>query len=923
MEKRYEIDLAGKPLIISTGKLALQAGGAVLLRYGDTVVLGTATASKPRPGIDFFPLSVEFEERLYAAGRIPGSFFRREGRPTTGAILSARLTDRPLRPLFPKGYNDDTQIIITVLSVDMENPPDTLGTIAASAALTLSDIPFDGPVASVRLGCINGELVVQPTFSQLAASTLNLVVAGTRDAIMMVEADAREVPEDLLVRALELGQAAIRPLVDLQDQMRAAAGRPKRAYLPATVDEAAVARVDARVGAALRAALAPASGLSKQAREATIAQLRVQAADGAADAAAAAALSSAFAALESRVMRSAILERGERPDGRVPTQVRPLSAEVGLIPRTHGSGLFQRGETQVLALTTLAGTGMVQRLDDLTPLSTKRFLHHYNFPPFSVGETGRVGGPGRREVGHGMLGERALQAVLPEGEVFPYTIRVVSEVLGSNGSTSMASICAAVLSMMDAGVPLKAPLAGTAMGLIKGEGGRFQVLTDIAGIEDHLGDMDFKVAGTRTGVCALQMDIKVAGITPAIVAQALQQAKAARLEILDVMESVLPAPRAEMSPFAPRMVRVDIPTDKIGAIIGPGGKTIRALEEQSGASIDIEENGSVFVTGVSAESVRKAVDAIRGLTKDVEPGEIYTGKVTRLMNFGAFVEILPGKDALVHISELADYRVPSVEDVVQVGDEIMVMVTEIDNMGRINASRRAVLTGETGPRPDGGGGGGRGRGGDRGGRGDRGAPRGRGEREAPAGSGEQRERTDAGRSEPREQPGRAERRDRPAPAGAEDRPRPGGPRAMLATEPLPAVPSAPMTTAPSSQARAAVAPAEPQLDAEEQAGGQRRRRRRRSGRSSPGGPTGPSGFNGPSSPNGPSGPGSPRFPRAPAASRAAAEEEFERQPDNNLGTRGRSRSLLNRALGRRTPRLDDDGPAPPPPPRPDFGAPAR
>ena len=719
METQYELEVGGRPLIVASGKFAQQAGGAVTVRYGDTLVLGTATAGKPRPGIDFFPLTVEFEERLYAAGRIPGSFFRREGRPTTSAVLSARLTDRPLRPLFPKGYMDDTQIVITVLSADMENPPDLLGTIAASAALTISDVPFGGPVAAVRIAVRDGRLVVQPTFSELVESSLNLVVAGTKEAIMMVEADAQVVPESLLVDALALGQEEIARIVTVQERMRADLGKPKRPFVAKSIDPTALERVETLIGDDLAAALASDAGAPKADRSGRIAAVRGRVLEELEPAEDPAPYLTAFEEIERRVVRRNILEQGRRPDGREPTEIRPLSAEIGIIPRTHGSGLFQRGETQVLALTTLAGTGMAQKLDDLTPAASKRFMHHYNFPPFSTGETGRVGSPGRREIGHGMLGERAMQAVLPPFEDFPYTIRIVSEVLSSNGSTSMASTCAAVLSMMDAGVPLKAPVAGIAMGLIKGDRpDQFQILTDIAGMEDHLGDMDFKVAGTREGVTALQMDIKVQGITTAIMAQALDQARTARLEILECMAATIATPRTEMSPFAPRMFRVDVPPEKIGMIIGPGGKTIRALEEQSGASIDIQDDGSVFVAATNEESARKAVDAIRGLTKDVVPGEIYTGKVTRIMNFGAFVEILPGKDALVHISELADYRVPSVEDVVHLGDEVMVMVTEIDRLGRINASRRAVLTGDT-TLPEGRDGGERRDRGDRGGRSDR------------------------------------------------------------------------------------------------------------------------------------------------------------------------------------------------------------
>ena len=689
---RYEVELAGKSLILETGGLAAQAGGAVTVRYGDTMLLAVATASTPRRGIDFFPLSVEFEERLYAAGRIPGSFFRREGRPTTTAILSARLTDRPLRPLFPKGYMDDTQIVLTILSADMENPPDTLGTIGASAALTISDIPFDGPVASVRIGHIDGELVLQPTFDQIQEGDLNLIVAGTADAIMMVEAEAGEVPEQLLVDAMELGQEAIAAIVAIQEQMREDVGKEKRGHTVRELDPDAAASVAASTEANLVEALAPDSGLTKAERDEKRDALRKALTADVEDDAEAEKLRDAFEAIEKKIVRASILEHGARPDGRGTKDLRPLSAEVGMIPRTHGSGLFQRGETQVLGLTTLAGSSMAQRLDDLSPEDSKRFMHHYNFPPWSVGETGRIGSSGRREIGHGMLGERALAAILPDFEDFPYTLRVVSEVLSSNGSTSMASICAAVLSMMDAGVPLKKPIAGIAMGLIKGEGDDdYAVLTDIAGLEDHLGDMDFKVAGSKDGVTALQMDIKVRGISLSIMSEALAQALDARLEIMDVMLDCISEPREELSAYAPRMYKVVIDQEKIGLIIGPGGKTIRQLEEESGASINIENDGTVFVMAVDQKSAEIATDKIKALTKEVEVGEIYTGKVVRILSFGAFVEILPGKDALVHISELEHHRVPTVEDVVKTGDEVKVQITEIDQMGRINASRKALL----------------------------------------------------------------------------------------------------------------------------------------------------------------------------------------------------------------------------------------
>ena len=930
MKHSYDMDLAGRPLSLETGELAQQAGGAVTLRYGDTMLLAAVTASDPRRGIDFFPLSVEFEERLYAAGRIPGSFFRREGRPTTAAVLSARLTDRPLRPLFPKGYMDDTQIVITVLSADMENPLDTLGTIAASAALTISDVPFDGPVASVRIGHVDGKLVLQPTWAELATSDLSLVVAGTKDAIMMVEAEAGEVPESLLVDAMALGQEAISELVALQEQMLDLA-KPKRAFTPRSVDPDALARAEAAIGDALVASLSPSSGLTKAERDTTRNALRAQLLDGS-EGEENEALGLAFDSLEKQAVRREILENGARPDGRGLGDLRPLSGSVGMVPRTHGSGLFQRGETQVLSLTTLAGTGMAQRLDDLTPDDSKRFMHHYNFPPFSVGETGRIGSTGRRELGHGMLGERALANILPDAETFPYTIRIVSEVLSSNGSTSMASVCAAVLSMMDAGVPIKKPIAGIAMGLIKGEGpDDIAVLTDIAGLEDHLGDMDFKVAGSQDGVTALQMDIKVKGIELPIMAQALAQAKDARLKIIDLILDTIAQPREDMSPYAPRMHRVDVPQEKIGAIIGPGGKTIRQLEADSGAGIDINDDGAVYVTAVDQASAEKAINAIRALTKEVERGEKYTGKVSRILPFGAFVEILPGKDALVHISELADYHVPSVEDVVKIGDEIEVVVTEIDNLGRINASRRALLSGQEGSREGGGGGrreggddrGPRGRGrGDRSDRGDRG-DRGRRSERSDRGGRDNRPRDDRPRDDrprddrPREDRPREDRPrdDRPR----EDRPRDDRPREDRPRDDRPREDRNPARPSDAARAESGAAgsdrpPAAPRYAARDQdsvgeraaapagrapraaddepaADGEGRRRRRRRRRR-------------------------PEDGDAPAAESAPVE----RQPDST-DSGGRRRLRLGFSRDRRFP-SPDEPPGPPPPPRSDFGAPA-
>ena len=692
MLHRYTLELGGRELTIETGKLALQAGGAVTVSYGETILLVTATASaNPREGLDFFPLTVDYEERLYSAGKIPGNFFRREGRPGTEAILAARLTDRPIRPLFPKGFRNDVQIVITILSADMENDPASLATIGASAALMISEIPFDGPVSSVRVGYVDGEYIANPTYDDLGRSDMDLVVAGTRDAVMMVEAGANEVPEDIMLGGIRFGQEQNQRIVELQDQMVQELGKPKmepklKSVSP-EVREAVSQYLQGRMDEIL-------SSNVKSEREETMADRRAELIERFGETYAAEQILAIFDETLKREVRAAILDRGQRPDGRTTTEIRPITCEVGLLPRTHGSGLFTRGETQVLSIATLGSVGEVQKIDSLSPEETKRFLHHYNFPPFSVGETRRLGGPGRREIGHGALAERALEPVIPPVEEFPYTLRLVSEVLSSNGSTSMGSVCGSTLALMDAGVPIKAPVAGVAMGLIKGED-RFTILTDIAGVEDALGDMDFKVAGTAEGVTALQMDIKVKGITLEIMEQALRQAHEGRLFILGKMQETISEARPQMSRYAPRMYRIQIDPSKIGAVIGPGGKMIRSIIEETKATIDIEDDGSVYIGSANEEGARRAIAIVESLTKEVEPGQIYTGKVTRIMPFGAFVEILPNKEGLVHISELADYRVPTVEDAVQIGDEIMVLVTEIDHMGRINLSRRAVLEGAT------------------------------------------------------------------------------------------------------------------------------------------------------------------------------------------------------------------------------------
>ena len=690
MADYVETQINGRPLLIETGTLAQQAGGAVSVRYGDTVVLVTATATaEPRP-LDFFPLTVDYEERLYAAGKIPGSFFRREGRPGTEAILAARLTDRPIRPLFPKGFRNDVQVIITVLSADQENDPDVLGTIGASAALMISNIPFDGPVSSVRVGRVDGQFIALPTYAELQKSDLDLVVAGTRDAIMMVECGSQEVSEDDMVAAIRFGDAVNKQIIAVQEELIARNGKPKM--------EVAVKKIDPEVDQAVRAYLAdkigPAlGGSSKEAQREAEHSVKADVLAHFAEQYDKDAVDAVFESMLKDGVRNAIIDGARRPDGRALTEIRPLSCAVGILPRTHGTGLFQRGETQILTIATLGGVGEAQKIDSLNPEDSKRYIHHYNFPPFSVGEVRRIGSPGRREIGHGALAERALLPVIPPVEDFPYTLRLVSETLGSNGSSSMGSVCGSTLALMDAGVPLKKPVAGVAMGLVMRDDGKYTVLTDIAGIEDHLGDMDFKVAGTKDGITALQMDIKVKGITPEIMEKALAQAKDGRMVIMNAMLETIPEPRAEMSPYAPRMYTIHINPEKIGTVIGPGGKTIRSIIDATKATIDIEDDGTVFIGSANEEGARKAIQMVEGLTKEVEVGQVYTGKVTRIMPFGAFVEILPNKDGLVHISELADHRVERVEDAVNIGDEVTVVVSEIDHMGRINLSRRALLEG--------------------------------------------------------------------------------------------------------------------------------------------------------------------------------------------------------------------------------------
>jgi polyribonucleotide nucleotidyltransferase len=693
---KLDIELAGRTLSLETGRVAGLADGSVLVRYGDTVVLATAVSSAdPREGIDFFPLTVEYEERMYAAGKIPGGFIKREGRPGEQAILSARLTDRPIRPLFPKYYRNDVQVVNLVMSADQENDPAILSIIGASAALHLSSIPFAEPVAAVKVGYLDGKLVVNPTMRQLHdESLLELTVAGTKDAVLMVEAGAHELPEELILEAIMTGHRAMQPIIEAQEKLRKLAGKPKQDSAPPPVDEALKKKLVKRLGKELENAIFS-PDKDKAGREDSTRELRgVVTQEFVEQGADPKALRKLFESLEKDLVRTKILKDGKRPDGRGFKDIRPISIEVGVLPRAHGSGLFTRGQTQVMSVATLGTESDEQSIDSIGLDEPKRYIHHYNFPPFSVGEARPLRGVSRRDIGHGALAERALMAVLPDEKEFPYVIRVVSDTLSSNGSSSMASACGSTLALLDAGVPLKAPVGGVAMGLITEDGsakGKYAILTDIQGFEDALGDMDFKVTGTRTGVTAIQMDIKVAGLTEQILKEALDQAREGRMFILDKMATVITEPRTEVSRFAPRITTIKINPDKIRDIIGPGGKIIRKITEETKTSIDIQDDGSVNIGSNNAENTQKAVDWIRSLTREVAAGEIYTGKVTRIMPFGAFVEILPGKEGLVHISELANHRVPSVEDVVNIGDELQVLVTEIDRMGRVNLSHRALL----------------------------------------------------------------------------------------------------------------------------------------------------------------------------------------------------------------------------------------
>ncbi len=693
MEKKFHYMLAGKELTVTIGKLAEQASGACMVQYGDTVTVVTATQSKkPREGIDFFPLSCDYEEKLYAVGKIPGGFIKREGRPSEKAILSSRLIDRPIRPLFPDGFRNDVQVVATVMSVDQDTSPEIVAMIGSSIALSISDIPFQGPTGSVLVGLIDGQIVINPNSEQRERSDLHLVVSGTKDAIMMVEAGAQFVTEETMLKAILAGHEEIKRICHFIDGIVEECGKEKVHYQLFNPDSEVESKVRELATLKLAEALNTVDKAERDNKVSAVEEETTEAVleifpDKQKD------IADVLDKIIKEQVRKLITEEGKRPDNRGLDEIRPISSEVGLLPRTHGSGLFNRGQTQVLTIATLGASGDVQIIDGLGEEESKRYMHHYNFPAFSVGETRPMRGPGRREIGHGALAERALEPVIPPESEFPYTLRLVSEVLSSNGSTSQASVCGSTLALMDAGVPIKAPVAGIAMGLIKNED-KVAILTDIQGLEDHLGDMDFKVAGTRGGITAIQMDIKISGIDEPILKEALEKARIVRLYIFDNMEETIETPKTGLSPYAPRIHTLQINPDKIRDIIGPGGKVINRIIDETGVKIDIEDDGRVAIVSNDGEGAKKAIQMIIDIVKEVEAGEIYTGKVTKIMNFGAFVEVLNGKEGLVHISQLAKERVNKVEDVVKVGDEITVKVMEIDSQGRINLSRKVLLKDE-------------------------------------------------------------------------------------------------------------------------------------------------------------------------------------------------------------------------------------
>lgn len=684
------MQLGGRSFVIESGKMAKQANGSVLVRYGDTVVLVAATASAaPREGVDFFPLTVDYEEKLYSVGKIPGGFIKREGRPSESAILHSRMIDRPIRPLFPEGFRNDVQIVATVLSVDQDNPPEIAGMIGASCALCVSDIPFNGPIAGVHVGRVDGQFIVNPTVEQKKVSELNLTIAGSYDAVMMVEAAANELPEEVILEAILFGHEEIKKIVAFQRDIAVACGKEKREVKLFSVPEELDAAIRAFATEDLDKAMRNPDKLLRDEHISTVKAAALEHfleeyPENAKE------IQYDLHKIVKELVRKMITHEKIRPDGRGVEEVRPVSCEVGILPRTHGSGLFTRGQTQILTITTLGSLGDEQIIDGLGTEQSKHYIHQYNFPGYSVGEARPSRGPGRREIGHGALAEKALVPVLPSLEDFPYTMRLVSEVLESNGSSSMGSVCGSTLSLMNAGVPIKRPVSGVAMGLVK-DGDQYTVLTDIQGMEDALGDMDFKVAGTTAGVTAIQMDIKIAGITREILSAALSQAQRGRAFILDKMLEVIDKPSEELSPYAPRVTTIKIKTEKIRDVIGPGGKTIKKIIDETGVQIDIQEDGNIFISSIDVESSKRAVQIIEDIVREVEVGTVYKGKVTRLMNFGAFVELLPGKEGLCHISQLAKDRVAKVEDVVNVGDELEVKVIEIDKQGRVNVSHKVLL----------------------------------------------------------------------------------------------------------------------------------------------------------------------------------------------------------------------------------------
>ncbi|MFY9482326.1 MAG: polyribonucleotide nucleotidyltransferase [Tissierellaceae bacterium] len=692
MERKFQLDLAGRELTITTGKVAEQANGACIVQYGDTVILVTATASKePREGIDFFPLSVDYEEKLYSVGKIPGGFIKREGRASEKAILTARLIDRPIRPLFPNGFRNDVQVIATVLSVDQDNSPEIASMIGSSIALSISDIPFSGPIGAVNVGLIDGKFIVNPNSEERETSQLDLTVAGTKDAIMMVEAGANVVAEETILEAIFFAHDEIKRICDFIEGITKEVGKDKLEFEVFVPDKELEEKIIEYGTESLIEAI---NTVEKQEREEKIDEVSnkifehfiEEYPDNEAD------IKEVIDSIIKKEVRRLILE-GIRPDNRKPDEIRPISCEVGILPRTHGSGLFTRGQTQVLTVTTLGASSDVQILDGLGEEESKRYMHHYNFPPYSVGETRPIRGPGRREIGHGALAERALEPVIPSVDEFPYTIRLVSEVLSSNGSSSQASVCGSTLSLLDAGVPIKASVAGIAMGLIKEEE-KTVILADIQGMEDHLGDMDFKVAGTREGITAIQMDIKIAGIDREILKEALKKAREGRLFILSKMEEAIASPRPELSKYAPKIFTMNIDPDKIREVIGPGGKVINKIIDETGVKIDIDDDGRIDIAAENAESGNKAIKMIEDIVRDVEVGEVYMGKVVKITSFGAFLEVLNGKEGLLHISNISKERVKRVEDVLKVGDEVMVKVTDIDKQGRINLNRKVLLSDE-------------------------------------------------------------------------------------------------------------------------------------------------------------------------------------------------------------------------------------